>query len=122
MLAGESPKDCVIREVLEESGLEITHPVLRGVLMFPAFKDSQDWLSFLYVCDTFKGEQRTRCPEGFLEWVKDEHIPSLPLWQGDHLFLDWLKKDCFFSAKFVYKDKLLIDHQVDFYKGSLRVG
>lgn len=113
-LAGESPEECVIREVKEESGLVIARPQLRGVMTFPAFKDDEDWLVFLFTAKEFSGEL-IESNEGHLEWVPDEKLLSLNLWEGDRHFLTWLKQDKFFSAKFIYKQGTLIDHSVEFY-------
>ena len=111
---GELPEECVIREVQEESGLLIKKPRLRGVMMFPAFKDNEDWLVFLFTANEFSGTLG-ECNEGRLEWVEDTKLRSLNLWEGDKLFLDWMDQNKFFSAKFIYKNKQLVDHQVTFY-------
>lgn len=112
--AGESPDDCVVREVREESGLTVSDPRLRGVLTFPAFIDDEDWLVFVYVATRFSGEL-VECAEGTLSWVDDAKIVDLPLWEGDHIFLPWLKEDRFFSAKFTYCDGRLVGHEKHFY-------
>ncbi len=52
---GESPEECVKREVREESGLTLRDPRLRGVLTFPAFKDDEDWIVFVYTATSFEG-------------------------------------------------------------------
>ena len=114
MLPGETPEECVIREVREESGLAITAPQLRGVMTFPKFKDDEDWYVFLFTADQFSGDM-IECDEGHLEWIDDDKIVDLKLWEGDYYFLDWLKQDCFFSAKFVYQNKQLQEHSVVFY-------
>ena len=114
LLAGETPEECVVREVEEESGLKIRNPKLRGVMMFPAFKDNEDWLVFLFTVNKFAGTL-VESDEGRLEWVEDNKLLDLNLWEGDKLFLQWLKQDRFFSAKFVYKNKRLVDHRVTFY-------
>lgn len=114
MTAGESPEDCVIREVQEESGLVIESPKLRGVLSFPDFKHAEDWLVFLFTADDFSGSL-TDCDEGVLEWIDDENLLNLNLWEGDKYFFEWLKQPKFFSAKFLYKEKKLIRHEVQFY-------
>jgi len=113
-LSGESPEECVIREVEEESGLRIQNPKLHGFLTFPNFKAGQDWQMFLYTASEFTGTVKD-CDEGHLEWVEDSKLKSLPLWEGDTLFLDWLKQDKFFTGKFVYENKKLISHSVCFY-------
>ena len=53
--------------------------------------------------------------EGHLEWIADEALLSLPLWEGYKMFLKWLNEEIFFSAKFVYRDEKLIEHSVVFY-------
>jgi 8-oxo-dGTP diphosphatase len=112
--AGESPEECVIREIREESGLAILEPRLRGVLTFPAFKPGEDWLVFLYTATKFQGEVGV-CAEGDLEWVADGRLAELPLWEGDRIFLPWLDQDRFFSGKFTYLDGRLARHEVSFY-------
>lgn len=112
---GESPEDCVIREVKEESGFDIYAPQLRGILTFPLFKDNQDWVVFLFQVADFTG-QMFECDEGVLEWVDNDKIFDLNLWDGDKLFLDWMKQNKFFSAKFCYQNKKLIKHDVIFYE------
>jgi 8-oxo-dGTP diphosphatase len=54
-------------------------------------------------------------PEGDLEWIDDERLPDLNLWEGDRIFLPWLDRPGFFSGKFVYQDGGLVDHSVVFY-------
>ncbi len=112
--AGESPEECVIREVREESGLEIRNPQLRGVLTFPAFSKGEDWYVFLYTATRFSGSL-IESDEGRLEWIADEELPELPLWEGDTIFLKWLNKKSFFSGKFVYDNGRLKEHSVVFY-------
>jgi 8-oxo-dGTP diphosphatase len=111
---GETPEECVIREVYEESGLLIKNPVLRGFLTFPAFDDEEDWYVFVFTANEFSGHL-TESYEGELEWIEWEKVTDLPLWEGDKYFLDWLNQDRFFSAKFIYKNSRYITHSVIFY-------
>jgi 8-oxo-dGTP diphosphatase len=111
---GESPDDCVVREIREESGLTLKEPKLRGVITFPAFKPGEDWLVFVYTASRFNGNLGA-CAEGDLEWVEDARIASLPLWEGDLIFLPWLDHPRFFSAKFTYLDGRLARHEVSFH-------
>jgi 8-oxo-dGTP diphosphatase len=112
--AGESPDECVVREVREESGLTVADARLHGVLTFPAFREGEDWLVFVYTASRFTGELG-ECAEGTLEWIDDAKVSSLPLWEGDRIFLPWLSQDRFFSAKFVYRDGRLAGHEEKFY-------
>ncbi len=111
---GETPEDCIIREVYEESGLTIKYPVLKGHLTFPKFSKNEDWYVFVFLANQFSGKL-IDSPEGHLQWVDDNNISNLNLWEGDFLFLEWLKDHRFFSGKLVYKNGDLIDHHVNFY-------
>ena len=114
MEAGETPEECVIREVREESGLQIQNPALRGVLTFPNFDGTNDWLAFVFTAERFTGEL-IDSSEGVLKWIDDSKLLDLNLWEGDKIFLKWLYRDAFFSGKFTYKNKRLIDHDVVFH-------
>ena len=114
MEPGETPEECVTREVREESGLHIRDPALRGVLMFPEFDGNNDWLAFVFTAHTFTGEL-INSTEGILQWIDNADLLDLNLWEGDKIFLKWLERDAFFSGKFTYKKKRLIDHQVVFH-------
>jgi len=111
--AGESPEECVIREVREESGLQIRKPKLNGLLMFPDFKGA-DWYVFVFTAHEFNGEL-IDSPEGRLEWILDEKLTSLNLWKSDHIFFPWLEKDKFFSAKFIYREDEMQGYEVIFH-------
>lgn len=111
---GESPEDCVIREIREESGYTINHPELKGILTFPDFENGNDWMVFVFAASDFSGTV-INSPEGRLDWIADSELLSLNLWDGDRLFLKWISEDRFFSARFVYKNGSLIDHSVYFY-------
>lgn len=110
---GETPEECVIREIKEESGLEIHAPRLHGLLMFPAFKGS-DWYVFVFTATDFNGEL-IDSPEGELRWVPDKELASLPLWPSDPIFFPWIESGRFFSARFEYAGEEMKGHQVTFY-------
>jgi 8-oxo-dGTP diphosphatase len=115
LIAGETPEECCIREVREESGLIAHTPVLRGLLTFPKFNEQHDWYAFVYTLEDFDGEPLAECDEGRLEWIDDAKVPELPLWEGDRVFLEWLKEERFFSAKFIYQNGRYIRHEAVFY-------
>lgn len=110
---GKSPEECVIREVQEESGLAIRAPRLHGLLTFAGFK-GDDWYVFVYTAEEFSGELAEN-EEGFLEWIPDAQLESLPLWPSDHIFFPWLWEETFFSAKFTYAEEKMEDFTVTFY-------
>ena len=114
LIDGESPEECVIREVKEESGLYITNPILKGILTFPKFDEVDDWMVFVFVSNEFSGEL-SECDEGVLEWIDNEKVMSLNLWDGDKIYMKWLTGHSFFSAKFIYKKRILQSHKVVFY-------
>lgn len=112
--AGESPEECVIREIEEESGLRIKSPELRGFITFPAFDGFDDWYVFVFTAIDYSGIL-IDSPEGNLEWVPDKELYNLPLWDGDKIFFKWIEEKKFFSAKFNYNNGRLIDYTVSFY-------
>lgn len=114
LISGESPEECVKREVLEESGLVIDSPKLHGVITFPQFDGIDDWFVFVYTADSFEGDL-INSDEGVLNWIDSNKILELNLWEGDKIFIPWLKQDKFFSAKFIYDKKELKDYNVIFY-------
>ena len=111
---GETPEECAIREIYEESGIKVSNPVLKGLLTFPGFANDEDWYAFVFVARDFEGEL-IDSPEGVLGWIDDDRLLDLELWEGDRIFLKWLDHPGFFSAKFNYQDGKFIDYDVKFY-------
>ncbi len=111
--AGETPDECVTREVQEESGLIIQKPRLHGLLMFPNFKGN-DWYVFVFTVTEFMGELMNDSPEGHLEWIRDEKLTSLNLWESDHIFFPWIQDGKYFSAKFQYDEDAMKGYEVTF--------
>lgn len=98
----ESPEECLLREVEEETGLILTAYRFRGIVTF-CCEDYPTEYMCLYTADGFKGAL-TDCDEGMLEWVDKDKIGELNLWDGDLLFFDLLKREIpFFSLKLCYR-------------------
>jgi len=111
---GETPEECAIREIEEESGLIVKSVKMKGFITFPLFDGVDDWYVFLFTADDFSGEL-IDSPEGQLEWIPNEKLTEIGLWDGDKIFIPWLFEDKFFSAKFNYEDGKFIDHEAFFY-------
>ena len=110
----ETPEECVIREVREESGFVVKSMQLKGFITFPNFDGDNDWFVFIYVVDDFSGELKAS-DEGKLHWIDDNEVIEQNIWPGDKVFLPWLEQDKIFSAKFNYKNGEFVDYEVVFY-------
>ena len=105
---GESPEDCVLREVKEETGYTLTSFQYRGLVTF-VFADVEMEYMSLFTADGFEGEPIV-CDEGELVWVDIDEIESLNIWEGDKIFFRLLAENReFFSLKLVYdaEDQLI---------------
>lgn len=112
--AGESPEQCLAREVFEESGLTVEAAELKGFITFPDFDGQDDWYVFVYLVTRFSGTP-TASVEGELHWIATADVPTLPLWEGDQHFLPWLERPGLFSAVFRYQAGRYAGHDVVFY-------
>ena len=98
----ESKEQALIREIKEETGLDVLHYIYRGELLF--VNNDFEEVMYLYLVDEVKGEI-TDCDEGELAWIKKEDLMSLNMWEGDYKFLPLLiNTDEFIRLKLIYKD------------------
>ena len=103
---GESPEDCLLREVEEETGYRLTKYRFRGLVSFISDRWETEYMC-LYTADSWEGEQ-TACAEGTLCWVPKDQVLKLNLWEGDRVFLELLnKREDFFSLKLEYEGEML---------------
>ena len=105
--AGESPEDCLLRECREETGLSLEEYRYRGLVTFVSDQAPTADLH-LFTAARWAGRQK-ECPEGDLAWIKKQELLSLPIWEGDKIFLRLLEEDRpFFSLKLQYRGEQLV--------------
>lgn len=108
---GETPEDCVCREVTEETGLTLTDYRYRGIVTFVLKGWGTEYMH-LFTATGFSGEIK-ECEEGDLVWVPKKEIETLELWEGDKVFFRLLEENGgFFSLKLVYENDELIETEV----------
>ena len=106
---GESPEECVCREVLEETGLRLKSYTARGILPFVQNKTFTEYI-WLFTADEYEGEL-IECDEGILEWIDKDKLSELELWEGDRIFLELLNtQEEFFSLKLEYEGDKLVNY------------
>ena len=113
----ETPQECLLREVKEETGLSLTSYKFRGLITFISDEYEAEMMC-LFKADGYTGELIT-CDEGELEWVKKSDVPQLPTWEGDAQFLKLLLEDekRFFAMKLRYEGERLVEKSVEFCGG-----
>lgn len=111
---GESPEECLLREVKEETGLSLTSYKFRGLVTFVSNEWGTEYMH-LFTADTYKGDIKS-CEEGELVWVPKNQIENLKIWEGDKVFLRLLQEEIpFFSLKLSYQGEKLVEQTVRTY-------
>ena len=107
----ESPEECIVREVKEETGLILNSYELRCIVTYVALNWETEYM-YVFTSDDFSGEL-IECNEGDLEWVDKNKIFDLNLWEGDKIFLEKIQKDnTFFTMKFNYNGDNLLSYNL----------
>jgi 8-oxo-dGTP diphosphatase len=103
----ESPEECALREIREETGLTATEYRYRGIVTFVSDRYEGEHMHLFTVTAT-EGELKADCDEGVLQWLTKEEFAALPQWEGDKIFLALLEQDVpFFSLKLEYEGSSL---------------
>ena len=105
---GESPEECNRREVLEETGLKLNSARYCGIVTFVSDKWETEYIHIFHSAD-FSGKVKD-CDEGVLEWVEKDRLYSMPIWEGDKIFLRLIERKApFFSLKLEYAGDRLVN-------------
>ena len=111
-LENESPEECAKRETKEETGLDLLSLSYRGIVTFIA-KGFEGEYMHLFHSDSFQGKIKD-CDEGVLEWIDKNEMLSLPIWEGDKIFLKLINDNSpFFALKLEYDGDSLIRATLD---------
>lgn len=111
---GESPEECIVREVKEETGLLLKSYRLRGIITY-TFTSFETEYMYIFTSDNFEGDL-IECNEGELEWIDKEKVMDLNLWEADRIFLEKIEKDSnFFTMKCEYDGDKLIRYTLNEY-------
>lgn len=111
---GESPEDCLLREVKEETGLTLKTFSYRGIVTFVSDEYGTEYMH-LFTATEYEGELQD-CEEGELVWIPKTDMEKLNLWEGDKVFLRLLTESKeFFSLKLRYEGEKLVDTVVTQY-------
>lgn len=111
---GESPEECIIREVKEETGLELKSYKLRCIVTYVSTTWETEYM-YVFTSDDFEGNL-INCDEGELQWIDKSQVTKLNTWEGDKIFIEKIQKDNnFFTIKFEYDGDKLLKHELKEY-------
>ena len=102
--------ECVVREVLQETGLTLVNPSLKGIILFdnegrtfPNWPNPDNFLVYVFITNSYSGKLEEKSEEGTPLWIPDNRIRTLPKNPGDVRIYEWLKEGNFFSGVIKHK-------------------
>lgn len=111
---GESPEECLLREVKEETGLVLNSYKLRCIVTYVSNKYETEQM-YVFTSNDFSGEL-IECNEGNLKWIDKYNILNLNIWEGDKFFIEKMQKDDnFFTLKVEYEGEKLVNYKINEY-------
>lgn len=97
----ESPEEALVREIKEETNLDLIDYKLLGIIYFK-YKGINEKM-YVYKSDKYSGEL-SECNEGTLKFIDKKDILSLNLWEGDRIFINNIFDDEYFEYIMEYND------------------
>ena len=111
---GESPEECIIREVMEETGLKLNSYKLRAIITYVSTSWETEYV-YVFTSNDFTGDL-IECNEGDLQWIDKKEVTKLNIWEGDKIFVEKLRNDNkFFTVKFEYDGEKLVKYDLKEY-------